>query len=569
VLTKEHVDKQTLKKIHIKHRIGRSDDLEGRFMLNLLMVLFSVLIFCAGILAGVIAAWQYSRSARAVLTDRVETRDRRLQQKDTEVKALRDQINALLGLGENRALTAKETELTELLERERISAAEKLSTALQAAEDRLLAFKEAANHTVAVAEKAAAEKLIASEKAAVTRLAEVQRAAEQRLATTQTAAQEKVALLEEARQKLSDSFQTLSAEALKNNNQAFLQLAKEALEQHHAQAEGELQKRHKAIEQIVEPLSESLGKVHQQIQEMEKVRKGAYDNLSDQVRTMTDTQTRLQTETANLANALRAPQARGRWGEVQLQRVVELAGMLERCDFDRQPSTETDDGRLRPDLIVHLPWNKSIVVDAKAPLNAYLEAVEASDDETRTLKFKEHAAQIRSHMNHLASKSYYEQFQPAPEFVVMFLPGESVFSAALQQDPGLIENGPQQGVILATPTTLIALLKAVAYGWRQEVLAENAQRIADLGSELYDRLFKFHDHFFDLKKNLDNAVASFNGAAGSFEGRVMVTARKFRDLNGGLPQEIEVLEGLERTTRPVKALDIGLEVPALADTKVA
>ena len=367
------------------------------------------------------------------------------------------------------------------------------------------------------------------------------------LETERRNAQERTALLEEARARLSDSFQALSAEALRSNNTVFMQLAKEILENQQLQARGDLDSRQQAIEQMVLPLRESLGRVDLQIQEMERLREGAYSTLSDQVNRMRD-------EAGKLVNALRAPQGRGRWGEIQLERVVELAGMTERCDFERQPSVTTEDERtLRPDLIVHLPLGRTIVVDAKVPLKAYLEAIEATDDAERTSKLKEHAAQIRTRMKKLAAKSYWEQFQPAPEFVVMFLPGESVFSAALQQDPELLEAGPMQGVILATPTTLITLLKGVAYGWREEALARNAQRIAELGRELYDRLCTMGGHFADLGRNLERAVDAYNSVAGSFESRVLATARKFRDLEAGSQRELETLEPVERRPRTLQA----------------
>ncbi|MBE7445888.1 MAG: DNA recombination protein RmuC [Planctomycetia bacterium] len=363
------------------------------------------------------------------------------------------------------------------------------------------------------------------------------------------AAYEKLNILNDATLKLGDAFKALSSEALRSNNQSFLELAKITLEKYQTEAKGDLEQRQKAVEQLVTPIRQSLEKVDTQIQELEKARMQAYGSLTEQVKSLVYTQEKLQSETGNLVKALRAPTVRGNWGEIQLKRVVEIAGMLEHCDFYQQQTVTTEDGRLRPDMLVRLPGGKNIVVDAKTPLHSYLDALESPTEELRLSKLNAHAQQIRTHVAKLSAKSYWEQFQPTPEFVVLFLPGETFFSAALESDPALIEEGAKQQVILATPTTLIALLRAVHYGWRQEQVSENTRKISDLGQELHERIATMVEHLARLGGSLGKAVEAFNAAIASFEGRVLPSARKFAVLGAGSKKEIGELTPLDKNTR--------------------
>jgi DNA recombination protein RmuC len=376
------------------------------------------------------------------------------------------------------------------------------------------------------------------------------------------AAQERTESFKQAAEVLDQKFQALSRDALRDNSKSFLELAHETLAKFQESAKGDLELRTRAIDQLVKPLKDSLEKVDGKIGELEKARAGAYSELREQVKALATSQLQLQSETGNLVKALRTPHVRGRWGEIQLRRVVELAGMLQYCDFTEQETVATEESRIRPDVIVRLPGNRTIVVDAKVPFDAFYESISTTDDEVRRTKLKEHARIVRTHIGALSKKSYWETVQPTPEFVLLFLPGETFYSAALENDPKLIEDGVNQGVIIATPTTLIALLKAVSYGWRQEQMAANAQEVAGLGKDLYDRLRTFTSHFADIGRGLDRALESYNKGVGSLEARVLVTARKFKERGAIAGEEIETMEPIDKSTRAL-SLDEGGLFPEL------
>lgn len=371
--------------------------------------------------------------------------------------------------------------------------------------------------------------------------------------------QEKLAYMQNVHDQFRDQFKALSADALKMNSQSFLQLATESLGKFQQHAQQDLTYRQKSIHEMIQPLQASLKDVDTKIQELEKNRVGAYEGLRQHLTSLVDTQKALQSETANLVKALRAPTVRGQWGEMQLRRVVEMAGMLAHCDFMEQVNLTGDERRLRPDMVVNLPGGKKIVVDAKAPLSAYLDALDAPDESQKKEFIRQHARQIRQHIKQLSSKSYWDQLdlQPAPEFVVLFLPGEVFFSAALEQDPGLIEAGVEEKVILATPTTLIALLRAVAYGWRQEKIAENALEISNLGKELYKRLSDVADNFAKLGRNINSVVDTYNQSVGTLERRVLVSARRLKELSVvSQSEEITDLNPIEKTVRDLNSPEL-------------
>lgn len=385
-------------------------------------------------------------------------------------------------------------------------------------------------------------------------------ATEATLESERNQTKEKLEILQHASEEMKAHFSALASEALKSNSASFLQLAKLEMERQQSAARGDLEKREKAVETLVKPISESLKQVDEHVRELEKSRATAYGSLSTQVASLLETQRALQAETGNLVKALREPQARGRWGELQLRRCLELAGMLDYCDFLEQVTVMGEEGRLRPDVVIKLPGEKNIVVDAKVPLIAYLAALEASDEATRNTRLLDHARQVRQHVDGLSAKSYWSQFQPTPDFVVLFLPGEVFFRAAMDADAELIEYAVSRKVMVTSPITLISLLRAVAYGWNQQNLAESARKISEAGKQLYDRLCVMTAHVDSLGKKLEGTVKSYNEMLSSMEKRVFPAGRRIAELDRSLAlANLPNPEQVERNPRRMESPDWELQ----------
>ena len=386
----------------------------------------------------------------------------------------------------------------------------------------------------------------------ITRLREDKARLTSQLEAQQAAMEEKTRSFAEARSQFENTFKSLASDVLRSNSSEFLKLAETNFKTLHTKASGNLEQREKAVESMVKPIREALEKTDQQIRKMEKERQTAFGSLTQHLQFMAQAQEQLQGETRNLVKALRRPEVRGQWGEMTLKRLAELAGMVEHCDFDQQHSVETDQGKQRPDMIVRMPGSREIIVDAKAPMDGYLAAVEAQDDSTRALELQRHARNVRDRVRELSSKGYWQQFPQSPDFVVLFIPGDQFLSSALEVDPRLLEDSMIDKVVLATPSSLVALLRAVAYGWRQETLAENAEHIRTVGQDLYERLSTFAEHLDKLGSHLGRSVESYNKAVGSFDSRVLPGARKFTEMGIQGKKDLPEPEPVERLPRPVQ-----------------
>ncbi len=379
---------------------------------------------------------------------------------------------------------------------------------------------------------------------------------ETELKVEQAQHKQKIEALQEARTQLVDSFSALSKHALDANNESFLQLAKQNLGLFHAKAEANLSEKEKSIETLIKPVTEALQKTEKQISEIEKERKEAYGSITAQLKQVTEAQHGLQSETEHLVQALRRPEVRGQWGELTLKRLAELAGMVNHCDFEEQSHQQVEEGKnIRPDMIVRMPEHRELIVDAKTPLDAYLNAVQASNPDEREAHLKHHARKVRERMKELASKTYWSQFKQSPDFVILFIPGEQFLTSALDYDSNLLEDAFDNSVILATPTTLVALLRSVAYGWQQAAMSKNAELIRDLAKDLYKRLYSFSSHLQKVGKNLDDSVINYNKAVGSLERLVLPGVRKFTEMGVQAKEEIPRIDEIEKKTRDVPILE--------------
>ncbi len=500
--------------------------------------------FAVGILAGGFSAWLWRSAGFAEMRARLDVAENESKNREEREKTRREEDRAVLG--EFRESLARREEEIRALQSDLQEEIKQHSAARTRAE-RLPELETRLERQMEIVEEKQNE---------IARLKTLLAEAGTQLEEERKSAAEKIALLEDAKARLSETFRTLSAEALKSNNESFLQLARENLSKIQETAKGDLDLRKKEVDNLIEPIRQMLDGMNQNIQGVEKERNSAYAGLKEQVESLLKGQKNLSAETGKLVKALRKPNVRGRWGEIQLQRVVEIAGMTEHCDFTQQQSVSTGDGRLRPDMMIRLPNERRIVVDAKAPLEAYLDSVGAESDREKAAFLQTHARHVKDHLRKLGEKAYWDQFDSTPEFVVMFLPGESFFSAALEADPKLIEYGVDQRVILATPTTLIALLKAVAYGWSQEKMAEHARQISELGTELYDRIGTLSEHFIRLGRHLDNSVTFYNKSVATLESNVLTSAKKMKELGIRSKKEPDALEVIERTSREFKKKEL-------------
>ncbi|MFO7965111.1 MAG: DNA recombination protein RmuC [Desulfobacterales bacterium] len=502
-----------------------------------------VFAFCIGAFSGAVLCWLAVRYGYGIQAERLNLEN------ENRIAVLSEHL---------KARSSERDEARDRLEQARRD--------LKSADDRILALSEERSAALSRLEyMAVLEKNLEKSQEQILALQDKVAGLQQHAAQLQTviekeraSADEKISLLEDLKSNLTDTYNAISANALKKNNQAFLDLAQTTFSKYLESAKTDFELRTQAVKDVVVPVKEALYKYDEFVRAVERQRENAYGGLKEQVFSLVKSQNELQKETGRLVKALRVPHVRGRWGEITLQRVAELAGMKNRCDFFEQPVASGRDGGVRPDMIITLPGNRLIVVDSKVPLSAYLDSLEAESEEKREECLAVHARHVHTHILQLSQKTYWAQFQPTPEFVILFIPGENFFSAALSRNAALIEFGAERGVIPATPTTLITLLKTVSFAWRQETVAENAKTISELGKDLYERLNIMAKHLHRLGRNIESCTATYNRAVGSFERRVLTAARKFEELGVTLKND-DALQGMDPVEATARSLDYQVE----------